>query len=70
MQRGVLLWPGAQAFLPKIMCEMLGPIKKLPVGTAQVERVGGTREGKWMGQGMWGRGEPDLVLGREKGLKP
>ena len=45
---------GAQAFLPKVMCERLGPIKKLPVETAQVERVEGTWERKWMGQGMGG----------------
>jgi hypothetical protein len=27
-------------------------------------------EGKWMGWGGAGRGEPDLVLGEGKGLKP
>jgi hypothetical protein len=33
---------------------------------------GGTREGKWtgMGGGVEGRGEPGLLLGESKGLKP
>jgi hypothetical protein len=29
-----------------------------------------TWEGKWMDGRSWGRGEPDLVLGEGKGLKP
>ena len=30
----------------------------------------GTWEGKWTGGGGVGRGEPDLLLGEGKGLKP
>ena len=42
----------------------------------QVGREGGLSEGKWTGGvcvwrgGEGGAGEPDLVLGEEKGLKP
>ena len=38
----------------------------------QVEREGETWEEKWTGWGrsVGGRGEPDLVLGEGKGLKP
>jgi hypothetical protein len=33
--------------------------------------LGGTWEGKWTGMGAWrGRGDPDLVLGEGKELKP
>jgi hypothetical protein len=37
---------------------------------SQMEREGRTWEGKWMGLGVGRRGEPDLVLGEGKGLKP
>jgi hypothetical protein len=37
---------------------------------SEVWREGGTWKRKLMGRGVRGRGEPDLVLGDGKGLKP
>jgi hypothetical protein len=37
---------------------------------SQGEREGGNLEEKWMGGAFWGRGQPDLILGEGKGLKP
>ena len=77
--------PSKKYTIPKIQSTELKKVNKLkcpsedasvPLGREKKAIASGERgrdlEGKWMESGgaLGGRGEPDLVLGEGKGLKP
>jgi hypothetical protein len=54
----------------KLKCQSEDTSVSLEIDKKAIKSEGETWEGKWRGEGEGRRGEPDLVLGEGKVLKP